>query len=202
MSKFCGECGYEPPCIYGSCRNRATVATKSRDRSEPKQGSYFDAMAKLNERVAELEADLTKERADKTYKAKLFTRARRLLGAIACGLQDEGGRVYLNDTNEADLLAELAHDFDDLAWSKILADGKRRDLYAELRELRGKVDKLKAAVTLAIEQSNDRLGPRRLFDKPIILEDDNGEKLWIITDDAITALKAAIEKGADNAGAA
>lgn len=59
----------------------------------------------------------------------------------------------------------------------------------ELEQMRSRIRALEAAVKLALDQSQSGLRHPRTG-KLQEFEDTNGERLWFITDDAITALNA------------
>lgn len=76
-------------------------------------------------------------RANNVYMAKLLLRLRVTVDRIAGGISDEGGRVYFGDTNDADELKDLAESIQAFRWEMIMDAGKARDLYAEMRIMRG-----------------------------------------------------------------
>ena len=70
--------------------------------------------------------------ADNVYMAKLLKRLRDTLALIDTEKEDEGGRVYFGDSNDADDLHDLVGELNNWEMSRIHEISKGRDLYAEL----------------------------------------------------------------------
>ena len=88
----------------------------------------------------------TVQAADVAHYARLLLRLRDRLVLITDGLDDEGDRVYLGSTNDADDLREIMQSLDDVRWDRATRDAELPDLYADLRALRGTEAALRAQV--------------------------------------------------------
>lgn len=81
---------------------------------------------------SELEAEIV-------HQAKLINRFRKNLGTIVIGLEDEGDRVFLGSTNDADWLRQIEGDMLGSLEGIEMPWMHGRDLYADLANLRGEV---------------------------------------------------------------
>jgi hypothetical protein len=111
-----------------------------------------DKAAKLADEVEDFEKpDLTAMRrseleAEVVHQAKLIERFRQGIANIVLGLEDEGDRVYLGSTNDADELSELDAKLTDCGNELFMPWSHGDDLYADLRELRTENARLREAL--------------------------------------------------------
>ena len=88
---------------------------------------------------SELEAEIV-------HQAKLIERISTSLGHIAMNIEDEGDRAYFGSTNDADTLREIDSDMSATLFELEMPWMHGRDLYADLRDKRAKVEKLREAI--------------------------------------------------------
>lgn len=94
----------------------------------------------------EIERALTEARANEIYSSQLMRKFRDTLSNVRDGLEDEGDRIYLGSTNDADQLREIVEEVEELEWDRIMASSRKKpDLYAKLRSLNTEVRALRAA---------------------------------------------------------
>lgn len=115
-----------------------------------------------HDKAGELVERLAKADHSRTLYARALEKMRIMLVNVHDNLQDEGDRVYLGSTNDADELKALeAEMLDDLNWLECpWMHG--RDLYAEIRVLRaGKAELIGALQnTLLAAMSSDATKPQ------------------------------------------
>lgn len=102
-------------------------------------------IARLRARVGELEADPV--RAKLIARSKLMARIRDSLVDIVTEVEDEGGRVYFGHTEHADILRDLAEEFDTWAWDEIMEDARKTpDLIGTIAALTARAESAEARV--------------------------------------------------------
>lgn len=94
---------------------------------------------------AEMARELAEAKANEIYSSQLMRMFRCTLSNIRDGLEDEGDRIYLGSTNDAEELREIAEAIEELEWDRILASSQKKpDLYARIRELNTEVRALRS----------------------------------------------------------
>lgn len=90
-------------------------------------------------------AGVSEMKADLVHFAKLIFKLDATVSNLVTGLEDEGDRIYLGSTNDADQLRELSGELEDAFYSTELTKyGEGRDVWAEMRELRERITELEA----------------------------------------------------------
>lgn len=89
------------------------------------------------------------ERAEKLRRGKLLLKLRSKL--IAVKLHDEGDRVYLRSTNDADTLKEIISEIDDYGWQEFVKEKKEPDIFETCRTAVAEGEKLRKALTESLK---------------------------------------------------
>lgn len=92
-----------------------------------------------------LRAELVQANAGLVHQAKLIDRLDTTIHHIVAKFEDEGDRVYLGSTNDADALRALSDDLSSARFEGAKSHKDGRDLYAEMRELRAERDEARQA---------------------------------------------------------
>lgn len=134
----------------------------------------------LTSRALKAEGEAKTAQARLTARAKSMLRLRDKLTGIVGDIEDEGGRVYFGATGDADLLKDMAEDFDGWAWDDIMDDGSKPDfigdnanLRKENADLKREADRMRDEIE-RLKQDNAFVHQRR---GELVIERDNAQKL-------------------------
>lgn len=145
---------------------------------------------------SELEAEVV-------HQAKLIERFRQGVANIVRAVEDEGDRVYFGSSNDFEELRELDEKLTDCGNELFMPWMHGDDLYTTIRELREENEALRIteartggdallrAARVLVDQASDtyRKGNGQIGS----IEADDGEKCWIVHDDDMLQLRAAVE---------
>jgi len=160
----CNECLAEGPCVNDGAGDVAWNARPTEDA---------------------LRAEVERAQARATAYANLLRSFRYAINTVTDELEDEGDRVYLGSTNDADTLRDQASLLEDIEWGAMEPDFGKEDFLASARkanlentELRAESERLRGLVREAagfISEDREALFSGHQINGSIRIEDEADE---------------------------